>query len=220
MSASSGLTGVILAGGASRRMGACKALLPWGSGTLIEHIVRTLRTVADDVVIVTKDPAPFAGQEARVVTDRLPWTHPAVGLMTGLRSATHDVVFVCACDMPWLAPAVIRHLWAVLGDADAVVPRGPHGLEPLHAVYTRRCARRIEQQWRQGARTVRQLLATLAVRVITPQDLRALTGWERSCMNLNTPEDYDRIRRLVAAGAFTQAHAAAKAQLLKLKTPH
>ncbi len=203
MPACGGLTGIILAGGASRRMGVHKALLPWGGGALIDHIVRTLRAVADEVLIVAKDPTLFAGRDARVVADRLPETHPAVGLMTGLRAAAHEVSFVCGCDMPWLDPAVIRRLRAALGDAEAAVPRGPAGLEPLHAIYTRRCLPRLERGWRAGQRTLQELLDGLSLQIVTPQALASRAAWQRSLANLNTPADYDRIRR---GTAVARAH--------------
>ena len=195
MPARRGMTGIFLAGGQSRRMGVCKTFLPWGDGVLIDHIVRTLRAVADEVLIVAKDPALFAGRDACVVVDRLPETHPAVGLMTGLLAAAHEVSFVCGCDMPWLDPAVIRRLRAALGDADVVVPRGPGGLEPLHAIYRRRCLPRLERRWRAGRRTLQELLDGLSLRIVTPQMIAPRAAWQRSLTNLNTPADYDRIRR-------------------------
>jgi molybdopterin-guanine dinucleotide biosynthesis protein A len=188
------MTGLILAGGQSRRMGQPKALLPWGDGLLIDAVVARLQPVVDEVLIVAKEAAPFLGRGARVVTDLTSESHPWVGVCTGLRLATYEVSFVCACDMPWLNPAVIRYLSAGLERFEAVVPQGPSGLEPFHAVYTRRCVPTLERCWEAGHRTFQAILRELSVRIVTGQELRGFNGWERSFMNLNTPEEVSRGR--------------------------
>ena len=71
MSNTLGVTGIILAGGASRRMGRNKASLPWGDTTLIEHVVETLSPVTNELLVVVK--------EASVLSQRFatnPWAGP------------------------------------------------------------------------------------------------------------------------------------------------
>ena len=187
--AASGMTGIILAGGQSRRMGQPKALMPWGRGSLIDAVIAALGPIVDELLIVAKDHGPFVDRGVRVVTDLMAEGHPWVGLYTGLRSATYDVSFVCACDMPWLNPALIRYLRDVRDDFEAVVPQGPKGLEPFHAVYTRRCIPALERSWQLGHRTFHDLLRALRLRIVTPQELHNIQGWERSLTNLNTPGD-------------------------------
>src|SRR3989338_9014723 len=118
--AASGMTGIILAWGRSRRMGQPKALMPWGRGPLIDAVIAALGPIVDELLIVAKDAGPFVDRGVRVVTDLMAEGHPWVGLYTGLRSATYDVSFVCACDMPWLNPALIRYLRDVRDDFEAV----------------------------------------------------------------------------------------------------
>lgn len=184
------LTAIILAGGRSRRMGWPKALMPWGDGRLIDAVLAHLQPIADEMLIVAKPGFPFVDRRARVVADREPESHPWVGLSTGLRLATHDVSFVCACDMPWLHAGAIRYLRDVLKGFDAVVPQDSTGrLEPFHALYTRRCLPAMERRWQAGHRAVRELLGGLTVRVVTPKELHRIAGWEHSFINLNTPED-------------------------------
>ncbi len=189
------VSGIILAGGASRRMGQPKALMPWDGGLLIDAVIRALGSVVEDILVVAKDTAPFVGRGARVIPDRATVSHPWAGLSTGLLQATHEVSFVCACDMPWLHPALIRYLCDALGGSDAAIPQGPHGMEPLHAVYTRRCVPRMARNWRAGARTFPHLLEGLAVRMVTSSELDGIEGWERSFVNLNTPTEYGKIHR-------------------------
>jgi molybdopterin-guanine dinucleotide biosynthesis protein A len=175
-------------------MGQPKALLPWGEGALIDAAIAALQPVVDEVLIVAKDVQPFLGRGARVVADRLPEHHPWIGVYTGLWLARHERSFVCACDMPWLQPALIRYLREALDEGvEAVVLQGPRGLEPFHAMYARRAATSLLRSWREGIRTCQGLLNSLRLRVVTGQELCELHGWERSLTNVNTPEEYARV---------------------------
>ena len=188
---SKGITGVILAGGQSRRMGQPKALLPWQGRTLIDAVVDRLQPVVNEVLIVAKDTAPLAGRGARVVADLRPEPHPLTGLYTGLLLARYDVSFVCACDMPWLDPDMIRRLHGLLDGYDAVAPQHPNGrVEPLHALYARRCAAVLARWPQTGPRTLLDFLGQLYVRIAPPQALDGVEGWAQSLTNLNTPAEY------------------------------
>jgi len=163
--------------------------MPWGGGLLIDAVIARLRPVVDEVLIVAKDPAPFVNRGARVAVDLHTEAHPWVGVDTGLRLAAHEVSFVCACDMPWLQPGVIRYLDELLEGFDAVIPQGLKGLEPFHAIYRRRCAAILERAWQQGTRTFQDLLGDLRLRIVTAHELQDIEGWERSLINLNTLAD-------------------------------
>jgi len=173
-------------------MGRPKALMPWGNGLLIDAVIAHLRPLVDEIVIVAKDTAPFVKRGVRTIADRQPERHPWVGVCTGLGAATCEASFVCACDMPWLEPAVIRYLHSALHRFDAVVPRTPAGLEPLHAIYTRRCLPLLESAWKHGVRTLHGGVEALHLRVVTASELEHIDGWQRSFANVNSPEDYAR----------------------------
>jgi molybdopterin-guanine dinucleotide biosynthesis protein A len=128
--------GFVLAGGASRRMGRDKALLPWHGRTLLEHVAGVVRQAAGSVTVIGR-PDRYQHLGLSCVADRIPGCGPLGGLYTALSLTTADSNLVVACDMPELTPELLERLLAAARDcgADALVPETPDGLQPLCAVY-------------------------------------------------------------------------------------
>src|SRR6267143_373552 len=101
------VTGVLLAGGKSRRMGEDKRYLVVGEQTLLERGLGVLRSIFQEVLVVIAQDNPPLGVDARVVRDLVPDCGSLGGLYTGLTQATAPCIFVVACDMPFLNQAVI-----------------------------------------------------------------------------------------------------------------
>jgi molybdopterin-guanine dinucleotide biosynthesis protein A len=186
----SGCSLVILAGGRSRRMGHDKATLPAGDGTLIEHLARRLAPVVDETIIAggSVDP-PIEG--ARVVADRQAGLGPLAGMLAGFAAAKQRHVWVVACDLPDIEPALGGLLLALAGDYEAVVPRPDQEPEGVCALYVRELAPRIEALLESGQRSIKSLLDRSAVRYLTSDELRAVDPQLRSFRNINTPTDYE-----------------------------
>jgi len=190
------VTGVILAGGRSRRMGRNKALLPVGDRTLVEVIVARLREAAlDPLLLVANTPEAYAHLGLQVVSDALPSGHPLVGIYSGVLHADGPA-FVCACDMPFLNPALIRSMAALAEGVDAVVPRHNGNYEPLHAVYTPACLDAIRRSIAAQGRST-GFLTEVRIRVVEEDDLRRIDPELASFVNVNTPEEYaDALTRI------------------------
>jgi molybdopterin-guanine dinucleotide biosynthesis protein A len=186
----SGCSLVILAGGRSRRMGHDKATLPAGDGTLIEHLARRLAPVVDETIIAggSVDP-PFEG--ARVVADHQPGLGPLAGMLGGFAAAKRRHVWVVACDLPDVEPALGGVLLALAGDYEAVVPRPDQEPEGACALYVRELAPRIERLLESGQRSIKSLLDCSTVRYVASDELRAVDPELRSFRNVNTPADYE-----------------------------
>jgi molybdopterin-guanine dinucleotide biosynthesis protein A len=197
MSQSDALAGAILAGGAARRMGGThKGLLPIGKTPIVERELAVLRQIADPVFIVAPDPAPFAHLGVDVVSDRLPGCGALGGIYTAILESAHERVLVVACDMPFLSPALLQYMAAVR-EADLVVPRSGGGLEPLCAIYTRRCAGPIRARLERGALQASVLPEGLKIQEIGPEILAAYDPDGLMFVNVNTPHDYERARTRV-----------------------
>ena len=101
------VTGILLAGGKSRRMGEDKRYLVVGEQTLLERGLSVLRSAFQEVLVVIAQDSPSLGVDARVVRDLVPDCGSLGGLYTGLIQATTPWIFAVACDMPFLNQAVI-----------------------------------------------------------------------------------------------------------------
>jgi FdhD protein len=186
------VTGVVLVGGSSRRMGFDKALLPWDDRTLLEAIVERLGRVFRRVLIVggRHDDLAIAGCEH--APDRLAGGGAIVGIHAALAASTDPRAFVMACDACHPAEDLIRFLVAHDPAAAWVCPRTRHGLEPLFAVYAQACRRPLEALVAQGIRRIRVLADHVPTVFVAEPLLRRHDPELRSFVNLNTPADLAR----------------------------
>ena len=186
---------VILTGGSSRRMGRDKALLPFGErgGTLLQCLID--RYGADGPVGVSVDrPGRFPFTGAMELIDAFPGAGPMNGIISGFRETEENAMLLTAVDLPYGDGMLAARLLELMGDADAcLVRRGPKGIEPLFALYARACLPVAEDCLRQGRRSVMALLDRVQVRYVSPEELPGF-DLERIFTNVNTPEEYERLK--------------------------
>src|SRR5574340_1715599 len=130
-----GVVGVVLAGGASRRMGRDKAALLIGGEPLLRRAVGRLRLALAEVIVVGAPALAPLVPDTRIVADEWPGRGPLGALATALGVTDAPWVVMVACDMPFTQPALIREIARralASDDLDVVAPRGAQGLEPLH----------------------------------------------------------------------------------------
>jgi molybdopterin-guanine dinucleotide biosynthesis protein A len=193
------VTGVLLAGGKSRRMGRDKRLLSVGEATLSARSLSVLRAIFERVVVVIAQDSPLVVTEAPVLSDLIPECGSLGGLYTGLKQAGTEWVFAVACDMPFLDPATIRYFIDLKGEGDVVMAKLQSGFQPMHALYHRNCLPVMEGLIQAKDFKIHRLAdhPALSVRVVTPEELRPLDPQERSFINVNTPDDLAAARLLL-----------------------
>ena len=194
------VTGVLLAGGDSRRMGEDKRYLVVGEQTLLERGLAVLRSIFQEVlVVIAQDSLPLK-VAARVVRDLVPDCGSLGGLYTGLTQATTPYIFVVACDMPFLDPAVITQFTSRRASADIVIAKLAARLHPMHALYGKGCLPVLEQMIRARQLKMQEMLshASLHVRYVTDADLLTIDPSGRSFQNVNTPADLEVARSLLS----------------------
>jgi len=189
-----GVTGVILAGGQSSRMGSNKALLPYQGGRFIESIQRRFLELFDEVLLVTNTPEQYPFMRCRMVADRFPGLGALAGLHAGLYHSTNRHIFAVACDMPCLNSNLIRRLTGLRERADLVIPEGDQGLEPLHAVYGRECLPAMEAALTAWQRRLISFHDQVTVHRLPRQETALLDPGFSSFSNINTPQDYFKLR--------------------------
>jgi FdhD protein len=189
-----GVTGVILAGGASRRMGCDKSLLPLAGARFIERIFRQMSALFDEVLIVTNSPDLYDGLPCRKVPDLYPQKGSLAGIHSGLSHARTDKIFVVACDMPFLSAEVIRRLCERGGEGEVIIPRSERGVEPLHALYNTRCLPAVEEMLDAGEKKIVRFFPRVQVCVMPPTAFADCDPDGRSFRNINTPQEYFALR--------------------------
>ena len=184
------VTGMILAGGASSRMGRNKALIELEGQPLIARVVQALRPLADDILIVANDPQPLSFLNLPIIPDITPGYGPLMGLYSGLKGASGELAVMVAVDMPFLTPDFLRFLLALAPDHDVVIPEAGGRLHPLCAVYRRTtCLPAIEQVIARGQRRLIAFHPLVRVRRVGEDALRAISPDLLALANVNTPQE-------------------------------
>jgi molybdenum cofactor guanylyltransferase len=177
-------SGFVLAGGASKRMGQNKALLPYRGTTLVEHVAKTVLDAVGSVTLIG-DPELLGHLGLTVLPDELPGCGPASGIYTALRATETDWNLVVACDMPSVSGDILRELLQRSQTAlrNCVAAAGAYGQpEPLCAAYHRRCLPAVERAIRDKRLRMRDLIKEFGA-VWMPVDASALA-------NVNTPAEW------------------------------
>ncbi len=194
-------TGVVLAGGASSRMGTDKAWIEWRGEPMIVRQARLLREAgASEVLVSGRAGVDYAVCRARVVIDELPGQGPLAGIAAALRQAAHPLVLLLAVDLPRMEQEVLRLLLDRSSTDTGAVPWVNGRCEPLAAVYPRAEAGSAQARVADGRLAVQEWVAEMVgagrvVRVEVPP-LR-----DGCFANWNTPADVASEARLGAGGA-------------------
>ena len=196
------LTVCIQAGGQSSRMGEDKALKTFLGRPLIQRVIDRLTSIADEIIVTTNRPDDYAFLKLRLVPDLKPGRGALGGLYTAIASATHPIVAVVACDMPFASPMLIEAMSKLLvkEEADVVIVKSEEGYEPLHAVYRRdTCLPAIESAIAADQWKVIAWFPQVKVRVLTPEEIELADPDGLAFWNVNTPEEFAKAEELATS---------------------
>ena len=184
----------MLCGGQSSRMGAAKALLPFGPETMLERVVRLLSQAVEPVVVVAAADQVLPELPAGVIVarDRRAYRGPLEGLARGLAAlpAECEAAYATGCDVPFLEPRFVRRVLELLGDYDVAVPRTEGFYHPLAAVYRRKVLGPIERLLAEDRLRAAALFEVVRTREISADELAGVDPGLKTLRNLNRPEDY------------------------------
>lgn len=187
----------ILAGGQSRRMGQDKAFLPVGGRPVIERVIARVSPLTDDLFINANDAAKYLPLGLPVRPDVYPDKAALGGIYSAIYHARHPRVLVVACDMPFLNPALLRHLAGLAPTADVVVPViNPPQPETMHAVYSKNCLPAIEPRLLAGRLRIIGFFDDVTVRRVSRDEAARFDPDLYSFLNMNTPEDWQKVQAL------------------------
>lgn len=174
------LSGFVLAGGRSTRMGKDKALLNWHGRTLLDHMVNLLQTVASPVQVVGRATLP----------DRLPGLGPLSGIATGLETSLTDANLFVAVDLPFLTEDFLKFLRIrIEASAHPLLACKIGSSFPLCIGVWRPMLPEITRCLGARQLSVRGLIEGGSCEIISESELR-LEGFDAVIFkNINTPED-------------------------------
>lgn len=177
------IEGVLLTGGASRRMGKDKAHLNVDGEVLAERIARNLRDHCSRVTVLGREP--LVG--CAFLADAEEFAGPLVALSRF--TPTADLIFVASCDLPRFDGQIIPFLIPLLKGAQAVLPQNDGHVQPLCTVYTANAWISLQEAVREGKKSLMAWLERIQYRTVTPEEL-AKAGFDpRAFQGANSPEE-------------------------------
>ncbi len=190
------ISGIILAGGSSSRMGRNKALLSLPGNknvTFVEHQASLLQEYCSETLIVARDQVlaeQYVFPGVRVIVVETPSIGPLMGVYSGLREISTTHALVVAVDLPFIQPDLLTFLLSLPLPADTLlIPLVQDIPQVLLGIYPRSILPVVEEQLRQGRRDVRYLLELFPVVYVEEARLLQVDPQLRTFINVNTPQE-------------------------------
>jgi molybdopterin-guanine dinucleotide biosynthesis protein A len=190
------INGYVLAGGASSRFGRDKGLVELAGKTALQRACDLVGQAAGSAQVVALAQR-YPDFRALIVADRWPGEGPLGGIITALRATASDKNgaawnLIVSCDMPFLTREWLEYLCtsALASDAEVVVPRSEHGLEPLCACWRTSAADSLQRRFEDGVRKVTEAMKRLRTEILDETHWKRFDSAGRLFWNMNTPRDY------------------------------
>jgi len=189
------ISGIILSGGKSIRMGENKAFIKIDGVPIISRICHLFKELFQEVIIVTNQQDIFRDFDSKIYSDLIPHKGALGGLYTGLFFATFYYSFCVACDMPFIKKSLVQYLIKNIENEDVILPRTKDGLQPLHAIYSKKCLDPIKTTIDEGKFKIINIYDLVKVKIVEENGFLSLDPLRESFINVNTPEELSRLER-------------------------
>lgn len=189
----------INAGGKSSRMGTDKAFVPIAGMPIIEHIWGRVQQLGQtETFIIANKPEAYQQFGCPIYGDVLPDSGSLGGIYTALHHSQSDYTLLLACDMPFIAPPLIRYMWSLAQDAsfDVIVPRVNQYPQGFFALYHKNCLPHIHEKLTQKAFKVIGFYDAVRVRYVDEPEYQPFIEPEKTFFNVNTPDDLQQAEKL------------------------
>lgn len=184
-------TGVILAGGNSKRMGTNKALLKIRNQTVIEKVIEEIRPLTSELIVVTNTFEDYEFLGLPLVADLRKGMGPLAGLEAGLIASSNEKNLIVACDMPFISKSLAQLLLDQLADFDAAVPYVEGRLHPLFASYRKSCLKEIQKSLDENRLRMRDFFDQIRLKELD-EPLINMELDSMSLFNMNEPQEYEK----------------------------
>ena len=190
----SDITGVILAGGKSLRMGLNKSFLKIGNQTIIKCTVDLMKSIFAEVVIITNTPDEYKFLNIPMYEDIYQWKGPLAGIHSALVNSKTEKIFVISCDVPLMTKEMIKYIVDYKTDKSIVFCEAAGYHQPLVGVYTKKILLEVEiflSNSKINDKSFHKFLNEVDSEIINPSTLPFYK--DDLFFNVNRKEDYSAI---------------------------
>ncbi len=186
-------TAIILAGGKSSRMGFDKQFIKIGDTTITEHIIKELKPLFKEIIVVTKSCKFYENSKVITVEDIYKGLGPMAGIHAGLIKSSSEYNYVIACDMPFINIEYIKYMMERIkenkGRLDLVMTKTKEMVETLNAFYNKSLIPIIEDMIKEDKKSLHDLLDITNVLYIEEEKAKSFSPDWRMFTNLNKTSD-------------------------------
>ena len=179
------ITGLILAGGKSTRMGTDKGMLVFHGKTFIQHSINALRPLVSEIIIISNTTAHDIYGVLRI-EDVIQNAGPLAGIYSGLVHSKTDYNLVLSCDIPFIKPKILKILLNQVETEDEIVQIMSNGKKnPLIALYKKQCKDLFKNLLQQRERRLQYAVSQCKVKTIALD-----FEYDLHTTNINTIEEF------------------------------
>jgi molybdopterin-guanine dinucleotide biosynthesis protein A len=195
------ISGIILAGGKSRRLGRDKTKEIIGDNNLLDRVLTRLANFDSEIIIVKARESSLPDSalnypKLKIVDDIYPGKGSIGGIYTGLLASATFHNIVVACDMPFLNPALLRYMVEISAGFDLVALKEGERFEPLHAVYSKNCLEPFKRLIQQDRLRIIEILTSVKVYYLKPSEIEKFDPGYLSFFNINNEAELKAGREL------------------------
>lgn len=165
-----------------------KAFAKISGRPVIQIIADKFCQLFDETIIISNETGLYEHLGVAVYPDIYPHMGPVSGIHSALSHAYYDTVFVMGCDMPFMNMQLVEYMVSRLGDYDSVVPEIDSYLQPLSAVYNRKCAPILTECLENNKCKLIRIFEDLNALVISRSELEQFGRIEEIFLNVNDRE--------------------------------
>ena len=161
-----------------------------GGQRVLDRLTAVLKPYFTEIILVTKDTSGYLAEDVMIVTDHYNVRSSLTGIHAGLFAAGNPHALVVACDMPFVQPRLVELLLEdIEPHIDVIIPRTSEGLEPLMAIYSKRCLKPIKAALIKKQLQILKILKQVRLKEVDESKLRRIDADLISFFNLNSPAD-------------------------------
>ncbi len=179
------ITGIVLAGGKSSRMGTDKGIIDLNGKRIVQHVLDALAPVVDKILIIANNNH-YNNFGYPVYRDIIKDSGPLGGIYTGLVNSNTEKNIVLSCDIPFITTQMINYIVAQSGEYEITIPMHDGKQEPLCGTYSKKCASRFKKLLENKIWKMHEVLTLFATQQL---GISSTNGVEQNFVNINTPQD-------------------------------
>ena len=203
------ISGIILAGGLSTRLGRDKSIEPIENQTLLSRIYQRLLQITNDITVVvnTEEKAKkIPVIDVNIVIDQYPNCGSLGGIFTGLNHAQQEWALVVACDMPFINIQLIEKMIKLRTNHDAVVPYLDGFPEPTHALYSKKCLPYIEKYLKKNQLQISNFFKEVNIKKLNTEIIKKHDPDLLSFFNINNEKELNIAKRILKPNSNLQSN--------------